>query len=504
MMRMFILLLLLLAMHMPAVAGILPIGPGEYSGLHAAAADVRPGDTILFRSGTHNGGAHVRGLQGTAEAWITITGEEGALIYGGTNGIQLSDPAYLRITHLAFDGQTGNGVNIDDGGDYETPARHLLIAFCEWRGINATGNNDMLKMSGVDSFTVRDCRFINGSPGGSMIDMVGCHYGHFERNHFENAGSNCIQAKGGTRYIRIERNIFQNGGQRAINIGGSTGLPYFRPPDADYEASDIIVFANIFTGATAPIAYVGAVHCQVVNNTIWLPEKWAVRILQESADARFQTCGNNSFVNNLIVLDHRAAAPTFNVGPNTAPESFLFSNNLWYNPDNAGWSGPNTPAPEIQAIIGSNPLLSAPAMLNGDFSLLPASPAIAAGSATLLPADDFLGHPFNDPPSIGAIEGNVPTTSVGRPSAAGMFDVSVYPQPARGQVWVRLQAAANAQVTLTVFDAQGRRIKTWKQTQGFSDERTRRLSLESLPDGLYILVAQSGRHSRLRPFLLLR
>lgn len=503
-MRMFILQLLLLGMHMPAMAGILPIGPGEYSGLQAAAADARPGDTILFRSGTHAGGAHISGLQGRPEAWITITGEEGALIYGGTNGFQLSDPAYLRITHLAFDGQTGNGVNIDDGGDYESPARHLLIAFCEWRGIDATGNNDMLKMSGVDSFIVRDCRFINGSPGGSMIDMVGCHYGRFERNHFENAGSNCIQAKGGTRHIRIERNIFQNGGQRAINIGGSTGLPYFRPPDADYEASDIIVFANIFTGATAPVAYVGAVHCQVVNNTIWLPEKWAVRILQESTDARFQTCGNNSFVNNLIVLDNRAAAPTFNVGPNTAPESFLFANNLWYNIDNAGWSGPNTPAPETQAIIGSDPLLSAPAMRSGDFSLLPASPAIAAGRATMLPATDILGHPFNDPPSIGAVEGDVPTTRAGPPPAAGMLEIHVYPQPARGQLMVRVQSATDAPVTLTLFDARGRRIETWTHAQGFPGDRTLRLSLEALPDGVYILVAQDGRHSRLRPFLLLR
>ena len=38
---------------------------------------------------------------------------------------------------------------------------------------------------------------------------------------------------------------------------------------------NISVFANIFTGAVAPIGYVGAVYCEVFNNTMYLPEKWA-------------------------------------------------------------------------------------------------------------------------------------------------------------------------------------------------------------------------------------
>jgi hypothetical protein len=490
-MRALMYVLMIVLLFSSTQARVLPIGGGGYGGLEAAAADARPGDTILFRSGTHSGGAFVADLQGTPDAWITITGEAGALISGGGNAFQLSDPAYLRITHLAFDAQTGNGVNIDDGGTYQTPAMHLLIENCEWRGINATGNNDMLKMSGVDSFTVRECRFIDGSPGGSMIDMVGCHGGLFESNRFENGGSNCIQAKGGTQYIRIERNEFYNGGQRAINIGGSTGLAYFRPIDAPFEASHVLVIANIFTGAEAPIAYVGAVSCAVVNNTIYLPGKWAVRILQESTDTRFEKCGGNTFLNNIVVLDNRAAAPTFNIGPGTAPETFQFRNNLWYNVDNGSWGGPNVPTPDMDGLVGQDPRLRAPALVDGDFSLAQGSPAIGAGTPMSAPATDFLGQTFNIPPSIGAIEGN-PRTSVSQgPPTAKDFDVSIYPNPARIEAQVRISGITGSHVTLRLYDSGGRQLGTWVR-DAVTGEVAVPLQLDAYPGGQYFLAVTSG------------
>ncbi len=502
-MRVLVLLLTGLLLACAAHARVLPIGSGGYSGLEAAAADARPGDTILFRSGTHQGGAYVENLQGRSDAWITVTGEPGALILGGGNAFQLTDPAYVRITRLAFDGQTGNGLNIDDGGSYDTPAHHLLIEECEWRGINATGNNDMLKMSGVDSFTVRGCRFINGAAGGSMIDMVGCHAGVFEANRFENGGSNCIQAKGGTRFIRIERNAFYNGGQRAINIGGSTGLQFFRPIDASFEASDILVAANIFTGSVAPIAYVGAVNCAVVQNTIYLPEKWAVRILQESTDARFQPCGNSTFLNNLVVIDNRAAGPTFNIGPNTAPETFLLRNNFWYNVEGPAWGGPNTPTPDVNAIVGRDPRLRAPALVDGDFSLLAASPAIGAGTPMAAPLLDYLGRPFNIPPSIGAIEGNPPTSGTGAIPHALLLDAGVFPQPAGSSFLVEVRAPAASSLTLELFDATGRTVGRWiREYTAFGRSCLVRIEHGIGTAGIYFLRASDGTRRKLLPVIL--
>ncbi len=460
-MRRYILIpLFVLSITSAAYARILPIGPGGYADLTAAAADVQPGDTLYFLQGTHAGGAFVENLQGSASAPITIMGDPagGSIIEGGTNAFQFSDPAHLRIMHLIFDRQTGNGVNIDDGGSFETPANNILIAYCTWRGIDATGNNDQLKMSGVEYFEIRDCTFRNGSPGGSMIDMVGCHYGMISGNRFENGGSNSIQAKGGTHDILITRNGFYYGGQRAINIGGSTGLPYFRPQNADYEATSIMVWANVFTGSMAPVAYVGAVACAVVHNTMYMPEKWAVRILQENTDPRFQLCGENLFRNNLIVLDSRAAAPTFNIGPNTRPETFALSHNLWYNIDDANWQGPNTPVLDAQSIIGSDPLLASPGMTGGDFTPGAGSPAIGAGFAMPEELPDFLGVPFNSPPSIGAVEGDPAVNSAGVPPLARDLNVTIHPQPARDIVRIRIEGLRSPEVRLLVHDLAGRRL----------------------------------------------
>jgi hypothetical protein len=495
------------AITSPLHARILPIGAGGYSGLEAAAAAAQPGDTIMFLAGTHAGGAHVSNLQGTSQAWITIMGDPAGvtLIEDGGNAFQLSDPAYLRIAGLEFDGQTANGVNIDDGGSFDTPAHDILIEHCTWRGIDATGNNDMLKMSGVDNFTVRHCSFRNGSPGGSMIDMVGCHFGNFEDNRFENAGSNCIQAKGGTQRIRITRNLFLGGGQRAINIGGSTGLPYFRPQDADYEAKEISIWANIFTGAIAPVGYVGAVRCEVFNNTIYLPEKWAVRILQETTDARFLLCGENTFVNNLVVLDNRAASPTFIIGPNTRPETFVLMNNLWYNTEDPGWSGPNAPVTDHHVILGRDPLLSAPALRDGNFLPRAGSPAIAAGTGHTGQLLDFYGRSFRATPTIGAIEADTITQGLTAATLPAAPRLSLFPHPVHSTTRLSISGADASVLHVHVYDVQGRRLPALNRSvQPHDGMAEAELTLSGFAPGWYFIVvnAEGGRPS-LRPLLLL-
>ena len=316
-----------------------------YATLGDAAFVALPGDTILVHEGTYSGGLFVGGLQGTTTDWIYILAAPGEeVIYsGGSNAWQFTDAAYLHIAGFIFQGQTGNGVNFDDGGSYETPAHHIVFDNCTFRDINASGNNDLLKLSGIDNFEIRNCVFLNGSAGGSGIDMVGCHDSSIHDNHFENQGSNSIQAKGGTSNIRIERNFFKNGGSRVLNLGGSTGLQFFRPLDAPYEAAELKVYSNVFIGSDAPIAFVGSINCEVVNNTLHLPTKWVLRILQETVDtSRFAPCGYNTFRNNIIYIDSRVSVEC-NIGPNTAPETFTFSNNFWFHSEDSGWPGPDLP-----------------------------------------------------------------------------------------------------------------------------------------------------------------
>ncbi|MBK8241844.1 MAG: hypothetical protein IPK88_00315 [Saprospiraceae bacterium] len=58
-----------------------------------------------------------------------------------------------------FEQQTGNGVNMDDSGSLVNPSTNIAIIHCIFRDIKATGNNDLLKLSGLDFFSISECTF---------------------------------------------------------------------------------------------------------------------------------------------------------------------------------------------------------------------------------------------------------------------------------------------------------------------------------------------------------
>jgi hypothetical protein len=421
------------------------------------AADIAlPGDTILVHSGSYAGGYFIPNLQGERDRWIYILAAPGeTVIYeGGNNAWQFTDAAWLYINGFIFQQQVGNGLNFDDGGTYSTPAHHVIFENCTFRDMNATGNNDLLKLSGVDSFEVRNCVFMNGAEGGSGIDMVGCHDGLIINNHFENLGSNSIQAKGGTSNIRIEGNFFKNGGQRAVNLGGSTGLSFFRPLNADYEAANLKVYANIFIGSVAPVAFVGCINSEVVNNTIYLPEKWVLRILQETVDTtRFKPCGDNAFRNNIIYIDDQVTVEC-NIGPNTAPETFTFSNNLWFHSENPGWQGPQLPVVDTDHLVGEDPLFQDASSEN--FDLTETSPAIGEGQDVSDPSLDYEGLPFLTPRSIGAFEGGMPTSIKQVIPADQVLDI--YPNPFDDQFTLRFKTISDGTARIIIWSMDGKRI----------------------------------------------
>jgi hypothetical protein len=167
----------------------------------------------------------------------------------------------------------------------------------------------------------------------------------------------------------------------------------------------IRVLSNIFEGTQTPVAFVGCVDSVVANNTIIDPESWLLRILQETlttGDYNFWPSSSNDFKNNLLYY-HRGQLKTYiNIGPYTAPETFIFSNNLWYAHDTPSASTPSLPVVETDGIYGMAPLLADPA--GRDYQIASDSPAFHAGLSPPLVAGDFAGTCYHDPPSVGAYE----------------------------------------------------------------------------------------------------
>ena len=333
------------------------------AGLRAALGGLKPGTTVLLASGEYRGGLYLKEVSGTAEQRITIRGadrEKPPVITGGRQALHLVDCNYVTLADLEVRGFPENGVNVDDGGSFETPSRGVIIERLRILDTGPTGNHDGLKMSGVDDFVVRECRFEGW--GGSAIDMVGCHRGTVERCRFEGKAGfsqdNAVQMKGGTSGILVHLSFFKDAGQRAINLGGSTGLQFFRPEVGNFEAREIVVAGNRFTGSLAPVAFVTARGGRVHHNTFHLPAKWALRILQESQDERFKPCAGGVFENNLVVFDKQVQ--TFvNVGPRTDAASFTFRNNAWFEAG-GGARKPDLPAAETGGIYGVDPKLEKP------------------------------------------------------------------------------------------------------------------------------------------------
>jgi hypothetical protein len=177
-------------------------------------------------------------------------------------------------------------------------------------------------------------------------------------------------------------------------------MQFFRPLGISYEASKIRVWSNVFYGGIVPVAFVGSTDCEVVNNTIIKPEKWVVRILQENRDPGLVSCSKNVFRNNIVVFEADGKYAV-NTGPNTDASSFVFSNNLWFNPGNLSWSGPDIPVKETGSILYADPLFS-----DDQYHLKSSSPAIGKGFLMQHPLNDYFNNPFKAKRSIGAVEYN--------------------------------------------------------------------------------------------------
>lgn len=374
-----------------------------YNSIRDGLLNAASGTQVLVAAGTYGGAGTITNLHGTPTAPIALVAD-GDVVIDGNNAVMsfhFIDARYLVIEGITIQNTFPHGMNIDDGGSYDSPSEYVVLRNMHFRNIGAPEQNrDCLKLSGVDNFYIELSQFENCRDG-EAIDMVGSHDGVISANHFRNMGVNAINTKGGSANIHIHGNRFVDIAQRAINAGGSTGAPYFRPIDAAFEGNRIQITANIFVrpGST-PVAFVGCDNCVFANNTIIDPQRYIARILEENLS---RTAGHSGyFINNIIVFDTNQVSGAFiGIGPNTLPATYTFGWNLWYSTNNDQFSGPNhgSGITETSSIIQQNPELDA------NYRTQTGSPAFGQGTTVLRGLiGDYDRNAYADPPSIGAFE----------------------------------------------------------------------------------------------------
>jgi polygalacturonase len=320
--------------------------------LRAALRDLKPATTLKISPGEYPGGHTVKGIEKlTIEA---LDPKQPPIFKGGASGFHFSRCAELTLRHLRIIGQSGNGLNLDDGGEVAKPVLGITLDHLEVSDIGPKGNHDGIKCSGLDNATIRDCTITGW--GGQGIDFVGCHNSLItgcrligKEGFTATAG---IQLKGGSSDIIVEKCHFTNAGERPINLGGSTGLPFFRPQGAKYEAARLIVRNNTIEGSLCAAAFVGVDGAEFIGNTIENPSKWIFRILQETQLVGFVPCRNVLIKDNRITFRRSQVQTEINIGGGTSPETFRFENNRWLAEDNPQASKPKLPVEEKAGVYG--------------------------------------------------------------------------------------------------------------------------------------------------------
>lgn len=322
------------------------------SELGPAVRDLREGDTLRFAPGVYPGGHHVSGI-----ARLTVEGldpHDPPHFKGGGTAWQFSRCDGLTLRNLRISGQTGNGLNLDDGGERTKPVRGITIEGVEVTDIGPQGNHDAIKCSGLDALTISNCAIAGW--GGQGIDLVGCHDVRIVDCRLSGktgfSASAGIQTKGGSSNVVIERCTFRDASPRPLNIGGSTGLAYFRPPGVRHEAAQITVRDCVIEGSQCAAAFVGVDGAVFERNTIRYPTKWIFRILQETTAEGFAPCRNVIVRDNRFVFRRAQVQTDVNIGPNTAAGTFRFERNRWLAEDAPERSRPQLPVAESGGVWG--------------------------------------------------------------------------------------------------------------------------------------------------------
>lgn len=352
---MALLLVPLAARGAASVASDLEVIVRDTAGLRSALHALKPGMTLKIAPGEYSGGNTVIGVERlTIEA---LDPRNPPLFKGGEVAWHCSRCSGLTLRNLRVTGQSGNGLNLDDGGAAKQPTTGITLDHLDVSDIGPTGNHDGIKCSGLDGVTVRNCTITGW--GGQGIDWVGCHRSLITGCRLVGkpgyTGDAGVQLKGGSSEVTVEKCHLVSAGGRPIQVGGDTGKPYFRPLGVNYEARRIIVRDCVIEGGQCAAAFTVADGAEFTGNTILFPEKWIFRILGTPDKPEFIPCRNVLVKDNRIVFRRGQVQIEINIGAGTAPETFRFAKNQWFAEDNPAKSKPKLPGEERGGSYGRDP-----------------------------------------------------------------------------------------------------------------------------------------------------
>ena len=200
-----------------------------------AVQDATPGTAVRVHAGTYSGGTYLADVAGTPSAPIWIGGAPGEprpLISGSSQAIHLVRAKYVVVHDLEVASASANGINADDGGDYNDPlaAHHVVFRWLDIHDIGSGGNQDCLNFLGLNDYWVMDSKSRTAVVvSRERYRPCGMPPRPTARNEFRNLSGNAVQSKGGSEDIEIRWNRVRNRAHEALRAAApdssTFGLP---------------------------------------------------------------------------------------------------------------------------------------------------------------------------------------------------------------------------------------------------------------------------------------
>jgi hypothetical protein len=498
--------LLFLSMFVPVMGWTqIHVGPGQTYpdiGTAAHARVVHPGDTVFVHGGTYTNSPYAYGIDsliGTPDRWITIMpfGQDSVSIH---EQYTFQAAQYLHISGLHFYGndptQSARVFHLLFF-DYQyacfTANHFIVIENCTFTDLNNTGKSGntgaCLKIDGTDNFRVLNCSFINGTFITDGIGLNADRNGVVSHCTFENMPGDGSHCKGGSKNITYEKNLFVNCSTCGLDVGGETGLQFFCPLGATWEADSIKVYANVFISGSTGIKLSSCHNSFIYSNTCFKSTSFAFRSLNTSSNGI--TLDNNQVYNNIFTT-YSPNHIYLNASANFDYSTEYFKNNLFHDyryadPATINWS--ELPGVNVETSLIGDPEFTDTS--NGDFSLRAGSPAIGTGLTMPEPATDYRDMSYSSSMrSIGAVE----SQSAGVRAATGEFadgELAIAPNPC-SNVLTLFCNTKSSPLSISILDMLGREVLRTIVPQSDLHGASIPIDIAALADGEYILLARAS------------
>lgn len=343
---------------------------------------------------------------------------------------------------------------------------------------------------------------VHAESGGDAIQMSGVHEYYCRHNYIDNSsigGSHCILMTfsgdlEGTEWVEVSNNYLIS------DVGGYTGELYALFMIMD-EMDRGVIFNNTLI-ASGPFTigvycYSRGAQTSVYNNVFINCPGGVYGIRGGTYNNVFYNCGDlfvyrmtsialpGTFKNNIIYFT-KAEQHAYYA---TETDGLTIDYNL-YNIElsNMFWTDHNTLASmqalgkEAHSLVGNPDFVS-----STDLHLQTGSPAIGKGIHIEIPETDYDGKYYNDPPSIGAYEGNPPKEP--KPPDPGEKQIIIlYPNPADGNLTILREESNLATQRFRIISISGKIVFEDFLKEGIKNAQ---FSL-NLKAGIYVVQVLSG------------